>query len=98
MIRVLRLLIYFTAMVLSYPASWLNRIGYSRHQPLRYVREHRTTRFCVLCRTPMARDFRPERDGRRQGKIIKIPEDLLAWWRCPPDDGCGQSQQGEVKT
>jgi len=95
----LRFLLYLVALVLSHPASWLNRIYYSGQHPAKFAREHMQTRHCVLCGSPMVRDFRPERDGRRRdGTSIRIPEDILAWWHCPSEGGCGQSYQGEMKT
>ena len=98
MIRLIRCVLYAGALLLSYPASWLNRVWYSRNKPPKLKRTHRPTRHCVLCDGPMIRDFRHARDGRGPGgQIKKIPEDILAWWRCPPEDGCGRSQQGELK-
>jgi len=98
MIRTLRVLIYLGVLILSYPASWVMQLWYWKWGPDEN-RKYTPTHICVLCGGPMVRDFRPERDARGpKGQIKRVPEDTLAWWRCPPDDGCGKSYQGEVKT
>jgi len=81
--------------VTSHVESWLRRLDYLLRPRPRYFngyeRRH-NPRQCVLCDGPMRPDRRPPRDTRMpDGKIRRLPEEVLAWFRC---GRCHQSQVG----
>lgn len=87
---------YAVGLAWSYIVSWYWRLTYLMLYPeprIRNGHERRTNpRACTLCDGPMRPDRRPPRDTRGlDGKIRRLPEEILAWYRC---GRCHQSQVG----
>ena len=87
-------IIYTLAVLASHLAAVWTRLRHAmRPRPRTRFQERRSNpRACVLCGGPMRSDRRPPRDVRApDGKIRRLPEEILSWHRC---SRCQGSQVG----